>query len=123
MMVHVSLRRTHHELAKRQCQRLRIDMNHHAHPSAGHRSVSHSGDMNVLVVSMPARPSQAVRRGGSPVAGLAPPSRAEGETGASTRTASREASRESPAHRRSWAREPDVVRRAVGLEGIDTDRT
>ena len=37
MMVHVSLRRTHHELAKRQCQRLRIDMNHHVHPSEAHR--------------------------------------------------------------------------------------
>ena len=47
-MVHVSLRRTHHELAKRQCQRLRIDMNHHAHPSEGQRGVSHGGDPNLL---------------------------------------------------------------------------
>jgi len=32
MIVHVSLRRTHIELAKRKYQRLRVDMNHHARP-------------------------------------------------------------------------------------------
>ncbi len=36
MMVHVSLRRTHHAFIKRDCQRLRVDMNHHDHPSEGH---------------------------------------------------------------------------------------
>ncbi len=33
MIVHVSLRRTHIELAKPACQRLTGDMNYHAHPS------------------------------------------------------------------------------------------
>ena len=32
MVVHVSLRRTHNELANRECQRLRVDMNYHARP-------------------------------------------------------------------------------------------
>ncbi len=54
------------------------------------------------VASVLARPNQAVRRDSSPAAGLAPPERAGCETGASTRTASREASCESPARRRSW---------------------
>jgi len=36
MMVHVFLRRTHHAFIKRDCQRLRVDMNHHVHPSEGH---------------------------------------------------------------------------------------
>ena len=34
-MVHVSLRRTHNELAEQRCQRLRVDMNHHARPPEG----------------------------------------------------------------------------------------
>ena len=35
MIVHVSLRRTHIELAKRDRQRLRVDMNHHTRPPEG----------------------------------------------------------------------------------------
>jgi len=39
MMAHVSLRLTHNELAKRQCQWLRVDMNYHTRPPKDQRSV------------------------------------------------------------------------------------
>ena len=68
----------------------------------GHRGLEHSGDISVLVGSVSTSANQAVRRDGSPAAGLAPPISAGGETGASTRTARREARCESPARRRSW---------------------
>ncbi len=48
MMVHVSLRRTHHAFIKRDCQRLRVDMNHHDHPSEGHLGACGSGRLAAI---------------------------------------------------------------------------
>ncbi len=86
----------------------------------GYRSVEYGGDMSVLVRVCAGEANQAVRRDGSPAAGLAPPVRAGGETGASTRTASREASCESPARRQSWRGHRTQVRRTGGRAGIET---
>ncbi len=55
MMVHVDLRLTHIELAKRLCQRLTVDMNHHTHPLRGHRGVDSQ-------ISVAMRPHVASRR-------------------------------------------------------------
>ncbi len=43
MIVHASLRLTHIELAKLVYQRLKVDMNHHAHPPKPQRRVLRLG--------------------------------------------------------------------------------
>ena len=69
---------------------------------AGHRNVIVAATQSAPVASVLARQIRRCAEAAPRAARLAPPERAGCETGASTRTASREASCESPARRRSW---------------------